>query len=202
MPLGFRIKIVDPQSTINARQGIIGSMGHKIFTKNIYINHSLNFIFRGYRNERNLCILDIDSFHSFSSLLQTLENSHLKDCQEITLIKGSGIHSRVLSPLATFSYDERIREIISCLGQTPPPQCQWGHIRKHLTMLQRWSIMRPDEMDIIRLIIKSPDIATIASALNSNTKSIYSKVRVIARKLNLRNINDIRRLVIAESAYL
>ena len=171
-------------------------MGHKIFTRNIYIKNSFKYLLESIRTERNYFVVDVDSYPSFAALLDVLENANPADRQPVIMIKGIGIHSRVLSPLTAFCYDDCLPDIIKCLKGKKNPE--WQYIRHHLTEMQDWSMMTSREMNVIRFIVKYPDIVTAARALNSNNKTVYSRVGLIARKLNLRNANEVRRLAMAE----
>lgn len=171
-------------------------MEHKIFTKNMYIRHAIMHLLRGCRPEKKHYIVDIDSYTSFSALMGALKNAQPEEEQHIILIKGNGIHSRVLSPLSTLAYDDCLEDIRRSLKNKNIPE--WKHIRNHLSEMQEWSMMTSREMDVIRFMVRFSDITTAARELNSNNKAFYSRIRTIAKKLNLRSANDVRRLAIAE----
>lgn len=171
-------------------------MQHKILTRNIYIKLAFQHLLSRHCYRREFLVIDIDSFNTFSSLLKVIVKSNPDDEQSVILVKGSGIHSRALSPIAALSYDDQIESIVYCLQKNNFPE--WHLIREHFSVMHNWSAMTPKEINIILHIVQCADMTKTARVLNSNIKTVYSRIGVIARKLNVRNANEVRRLAMAE----
>lgn len=175
-------------------------MRHRIFTKNNYIKFAFRHLLREISFERYTCIIDIDSYTSFSELLDEIDGVELRTNQRIYILTGISVHSKILSSLATFGRDNCLDDIKQLLksGQT----ISWPDFKRHLIMLLELSMMSKKERKIAWALYQHPDVSSVAELANVNNKTIYSYIAIIARKLNLRYLNEVRMFIASEMNYI
>ncbi|MCU6396992.1 LuxR C-terminal-related transcriptional regulator [Enterobacter quasiroggenkampii] len=171
-------------------------MRHKIFTKNNYIKVAFIHLLREIHPKTDACIVDIGSYTSLSELLDEIESDHLRYNRNIYILKGTNIHSKVLEPFSTFGIDDRLDNIKQLLITENP--INWPDLKQHLIMTLELSMMSEKEKQIAWALSQHTDVSTIAKIENVNYKTIYSYIAIIARKLNLRHLNEVRAFITSE----
>jgi len=175
-------------------------MRHRIFTKNNYIKIAFIHLLREIFPKTHACIVDIDSYTSLSEILDEIDGIELKANQYIYLLKGINVHSKVLSPLATFGRDDNLTDIIHLLKNGEP--IDWSDLKQHLIMMSELSVLSRKDKEIAWSVAQHTDVSSIAKLANVNNKTIYTRIAIIARKLNLRHLNEVRTFVASEINYL
>jgi DNA-binding CsgD family transcriptional regulator len=150
--------------------------------------------------ERYTCIVDIDSYTSLSELLEELDSVHLKDNQSIYILKGINIHSKVLGPLASFGLDDCLDAIKQLL--LTANTIDWLDLKRHLIWTLEFSMMSKKEKQIAWAVSQHPNVSTVAKIAKVNNKTIYSYIAIVARKLNLRHLNEVRAFINSEINYI
>lgn len=171
-------------------------MRHRICTKNNYIKIAFIHLLREIYPKTHVCIVDIDSYTSLSELLDEIDGIDLKANQYIYILKGMNIHSKVLSPLATFGRDDSLDDIKYLLKFGDPTA--WPNLKRHLIMMLELSMMSNKEKQIARALAQHTDVLSVAKLANVNNKTIYNRISIIAGKLNLRHLNEVRMFVSSE----
>lgn len=175
-------------------------MRHRILTKNNYIKFAFRNLLREICFERYTCIVDIDSYSSLSELLDEIDGVELRVNQRIYILKGTSVHSKILSSLATFGRDDCLDDIKQLLrtGRT----ISWPDFKQHLIMFLELSMMSKKERKIAWELYQHSDISSVAELVNIKNKTIYSYIATIARKLNLRHLNEVRMFIASEMNYI
>ncbi len=174
-------------------------MRHRIFTKNNYIKIAFFHLLREIFPETHACIVDIDSYTSLSELLDEIDGIELKANQYIYILKGINVHSKVLDSLATFGRDDRLDDIKQLLKFGEP--IHWPNLKQHLIMMTELSLLSRKDKEIAWAVAQYNDLSSVAKLANVNNKTIYTRIAIIARKLNLRHLNEVRRFVASEINY-
>ncbi|MCW5001469.1 hypothetical protein M7963_08050 [Enterobacter roggenkampii] len=174
-------------------------MRYRIFTKNNYIKIAFIHLLREIFPKAHACIVDIESYTSFSELLDEIDGIELKDNQYIYILKGNNVHSKVLGPLATFGRDDRLDDIKQLMKIGEP--IDWSDLKEYLIMMSELSVLSSKDKEIAWAVAQHTDVSCVAKLANVNHKTIYTRIAIIARKLNLSRLNEVRKFVAGEINY-
>lgn len=172
-------------------------MDNTILTRNVFIAAAFQQIMDEYRCE-NICIVDIDSYRSLNEVLQVMKGANLNLNQQVYFLKGISIFSKILVSITAFHVLDsplHIKRVILA-GRAP----RYAVVAKYIRTYRKLSMMTHKEKQIAQALVRYQDVSSMAHALNANHKTIYSRVRVMAIKLNLRNIGQVRKFIISEAA--
>lgn len=175
-------------------------MRHRIFTKNNYIKVAFIHLLKEIYPKTHVCIVDIDSYISLSELLDEIDGIELRVNQYIYILKGMNVQSKVLSPLATFGRDDSLDDIKHSLKTEDP--IAWPDLKRHLIMMLELSMMSKKDKQIAWAVSQHPDISRVAKLTNVNNKTIYSRIAIIARQLNLKSLHEVRLFITSEINYI
>lgn len=171
-------------------------MRYKILSKNTYIKLAFRYVLKKCDFNYKICIVDIDSFYSFGELLDVIEYMDIE--QNVFLMKGISVHSKVLAPITAFDRDDGLSEILCCIKNGR--SMTWTDIEDYIARVLELSMMTEKEKKIAIAVAQYSNISAVATFLNANNKTVYSRVGVIARKLNLQHVTEVRQFIGIEIA--
>lgn len=170
-------------------------MKNVILSRNVFILVAFQEILTEC-NCKNTCIVDIDSYHSLHEILQVMMSLNLKQDHKLFFLKGNSVISKILvsiTGLHILDSLSRLREVI-LTGRAP----NYAFVVKYILSYKKLSMMTHKEKQIAQDLVKYRDIPSMASAVNTNRKTIYSRLRVMTIKLKLRDIAQVRQFIFAE----
>ena len=171
-------------------------MENIILTRNVFIAAAFQQIL----NEchcKNVCIVDTDSYRSLNELMQIMRGANLNPNQKMYILKGISIFSNMLVSIAAFHVLDSPQDIkrVILRGRAP----KYAVVAKYIRSYRQLSMMSHKEKQVAFALVKYRDVPSMARALNANHKTIYARVRIMAIKLNLRNISQLRSFIFAEA---
>lgn len=170
-------------------------MGNTILTRNVFVEIALQELLNTC-SCKNICVVDIDSYHSLTELLQAMQDSGLKPDQKIYLLNGVSVYSKMLTPVAAFHLCDSPAHIKDVMVKEKT--CDYAYVTKHIMRFRGLSMMTLKEKKIAYALVAYKDVPSMARAMDSNHKTIYSRVRIMADKLNLRDIGQVRKFILSE----
>jgi len=172
-------------------------MENVILTRNVFIASAFREILHECRC-KNTCVVDIDSYHSLREVLRVIKDADLNQNQRMFIIKGISVFSQTLTSIAAVNILDSLSHIkhVFLKGRVPNYAFVVKYIREH----SKLSMMTHKEKELAYALMKYNDVSSMSHAMNSNHKTMYSRMRVMAMKLNLRDIAQVRKFILFEMA--
>lgn len=176
-------------------------MENIILTRNVFILRAFREMLSECECEcececKNICIVDLDSCRSLHELLHVIKNANLNSKHKLFFIKGVSIFSKMLASITAFSVRDSLahQKKVILAGRAP----NYAFVAKYIRSYKNMSLMTHRENLIAQGLLKYRDVPSMARALNLNHKTIYSRVRAMTIKLNLRDIGQLRQFIFSE----
>lgn len=170
-------------------------MENIILSKNAFITCAFQQIF----NEcgcKSVCIVDIDSYGSLNELVCNMKREGVSINQKVYFLKGSSVLSKMLVSITAFHVIDSLSHIRKVILTGIAPS--YVFVGKYIHRFRELSMLTHKEKQIVYALVNYKDVPSIARAMNANHKTIYSRVRKIAIKLNLRDIGQVRKFIFSE----
>ncbi|HHA2302545.1 hypothetical protein I4P06_21395 [Enterobacter asburiae] len=172
-------------------------MKNIILTRNVFICHAFQEILNEYKC-KDICVVDIDSYYSLYELLNVMKDANLHREQKIYFLKGTGILSKMLISITAFHVLDSLLRLKKVIRTARVPN--YAFAVKYIRSYAKLSMLTHKEKLIANEILKHRDVPSMARAMNLNHKTLYSRVRIMAIKLNLRDVGQMRKFICCEMA--
>lgn len=163
-------------------------------TKNTYLRFAFLNLIENQAIIRKCLIVDIDSYSSLSEMISELDSIY-DDYIICYMIKGAGLNSKILSRFTSLSIKTPLSEI-SQLFNKQTGMYKYIIVNEILNCISLAALTK-EEKQSVKIISKARNIPSTAKILNLNPKTVGSRVRSAMIKLNLRNVNELRKFIIA-----
>ncbi|MDA8491790.1 helix-turn-helix transcriptional regulator [Kluyvera sp. Awk 3] len=170
-------------------------MENIILSKNAFITCAFRQIFKEC-DCKDVCVVDIDSYGSLNELLNNMKKGKLSVNQKVYFLKGNSVLSNMLVSITAFHVLDSLAHIRKVILTGIAP-C-YVFVGRYINGLRELSVLTHREKQIVYALVNYKDVSSIARAMNANHKTIYSRVRKIAIKLNLRDIGQVRKFIFSE----
>ncbi|POT55528.1 hypothetical protein C3432_20970 [Citrobacter amalonaticus] len=158
-------------------------MTYRIETRNNYLRVALENLLPRLRNEPEICIIDLASFHSLRAI-STCINKYSMTYRYI-FIADEGIYSRLLSPIVSLKnrmsvikYYEAIRH---CPGVT------YEMVKRRLERHKSMAGYSHKDMTTVYSLLINNSIISAARHIGIRPKLFYRRVDKLVKKLNMVN---------------
>lgn len=172
-------------------------MENVILTRNVFIASAFQEIMKEYKH-KNICIVDIDSYHSLRELLQVMKDANLHQEQKIYFLKGVGVFSQILISITSLHVLDSLSRMKKAIRTARAPN--YAFAVKYIDSYMKLSMMTHKEKLIAHDILNYRGLPSMARAMKLNHKTLYSRVQKIAVKLNLRDTTQVRKFILFEMA--
>ncbi|EPS0499544.1 hypothetical protein ACVADT_001630 [Escherichia coli] len=158
-------------------------MKHQVETQDYYLRVALEHILLMPANEKNICIIDLASFHTLSEINACIKPH--KDNYRYFLIGDEGIYSRILKSLVSLDRKMSLMEYRKIIQHYPSINFDTlsRSLEQHLNME---GFTHKENSTVYSLLIHDSFISA-AKHIGINPKSFYQRVDFLGKKLNLSN---------------
>ncbi|MCK7310401.1 hypothetical protein [Enterobacter quasiroggenkampii] len=172
-------------------------MKNIILTRNVFICHAFQEILNEYKC-KDICVVDIDSYHSLHELLQVMKDANLYRDQKVYFLKGISVLSKILVSITAFHVLDSLLRLKKVIRTARVPN--YAFAVKYIRSYTKLSMMTDKEKLIAQKLLNYRDVTSMARAMKLNHKTLYSRVRIMAIKLNLRDVGQMRKFICCEMA--
>lgn len=170
-------------------------MENVILTRNVFIGHAFREILTEYRC-KNICVVDIDSYHSLHEILQVMKSANLNQEHKLFFLRGTSVYSELLASISAFHVLDSLSHLKKVIRVSRVPN--YAFAVKYIRSCMKLSMMTHKEKLIADEILNHRNVQSMARAMKLNDKTLYSRVRIMAVKLNLRDIGQVRQFIYCE----
>lgn len=174
-------------------------MENIILTRNVFITHAFQEMLKVYKC-KNICVVDIDSYHSLLELLQVMNDADLHHEQKVYFLKGTSLFSQILASITAFHVHDSLSHLKKSIQTSKVPN--YAFAVEYILSYRMLSMMTYKEKMIAHEILNYTNVPSMACGMKINYKTLYARVRRIAVKLNLRDIKQMRKFFISEFTML
>lgn len=180
---------------------MIGSP-HIFLTHNSYMALALNSLMQELRPAMPCCFIDVDSFLCLDDITSALHSANASNQHAFFILTGKNVCSEVLADIAAF-------RLINPFSMSDPLRVFLDNIKNHrgrsysdiiarINAYHHLSMLTIREQQQFRLFAKYRNILFISDLLNLSPKTLYSRERIMARKLGLSGTMQLRYFIQSE----
>ena len=147
------------------------------------------------QHQENIYIVDIDSFSSLHALSQRLLEE-LTTSYQLIFVKGTGILSKVLSPLEGLWRKSSVAKFLGYLREGK--RFTFEAALTMINSLRELQNLTHNELSAACALCRDDNVATMSKRLNCTTKALYQRVSAMAHKMNLNHLNQIQYFISRE----
>jgi hypothetical protein len=164
-----------------------------IITKNLYLKIALGKLVNPSMVERDLCIVDTDSFASIYLMLESLEG--LDDTYQVLLIGRDVGYFSLLSEFSRVHDKTPVKALRDHVLSAKPMTI--GMLRRQLKLLRSLSLLTKNEIEVCALCCRY-DIHAISRIMNKKVKAIHQIVNIAMRKMKYKSMTHLLYFIINE----
>lgn len=154
-----------------------------IKTDNFYLSVGIQCVLENIRLEHHVCIIDLSTVHSLTSLLAILRlNRHYR---RFVFLGGGDLYSQVLSELTYIDHRCTAENLAQEFEKSP--SVSYEHARCLLLSIKTMAVFTLTEKIAIHSLLINNSFAEAAHFTGATDKQLYQRVDALAHKLHLKN---------------
>jgi len=175
-------------------------MKHKLITDNNYLNIALDDLLSEFHGKNELCIIDCDSFESFSDLLNMIRKYNIKNTLKVIFIGKPGIYSSMLEGFVSFGYDLTANELREIILER---KCKLANVEllvEQLISCSTFEALSQKQLQICLLCCRFK-VHRVANMLKMTAKNVQQTVNISMRKMNLKSMTHLCYFMMKERGF-
>ncbi|MGU3412591.1 hypothetical protein ACLBW2_06795 [Enterobacteriaceae bacterium C23F] len=158
-------------------------MTYRIETRNHYLRFALVEIMPRVKKEPAVCIVDLASFHSFTSLVSYFKK-HAHSTEYI-LIGNHGVYSRLLAPLISLRSEMPIEYYVKVIKHYP--RVTYEMVMRFLNYYSKMEGFSHKEVSTVYSLLLNDSLTSAARHIGANPKQFYRRVDQLVKKMNMKS---------------
>lgn len=156
---------------------------YQIETRNHYLRIALKNILPRFRNEPDICFIDLASFHSLREIGKCINKRHVS--YKYILIADGGIYSRLLSPLVSLESKASIMKYHEVIRHCP--EVTYDIVNIYIQHHKNLTGFTGKEITTVYSLLIHDSLESAAAYIGIRPGPFYQRVDKLVKKLNIGN---------------